>query len=153
MTAKNLKLEMVIYYLVKRLGNRLTKTKLMKLLFISDYIAKNGKNLGIGRTITGTKYIYYHYGPFSFDVYPAIDEINGYEILELDLSEESEHGSLYSYEIGSDPRFEPKFNENETRILDSVIHKYGYISLDTLLKIVYNSKPMKNAKVNDTILE
>ena len=40
MTAKNLKLEMVIYYLVKRLGNRLTKTKLMKLLFISDYIAE-----------------------------------------------------------------------------------------------------------------
>lgn len=153
MTAKNLKLEMVIYYLVKGLGNRLTKTKLMKLLFISDYIAKNGKNLGIGRTLTGTKYIYYHYGPFSFDVYPAIDEINGYEILELDLSEESKHGSLYSYEIGPTPRFEPKFSEDETRVLDRVIQKYGNISLDTLLKIVYNSKPMKNAKVNDIILE
>lgn len=153
MTVKENRLEMVIYYLVKNLGNRLTKTKLMKLLFISDYIAKEGKNLGIGKTITGTKYIYYHYGPFSFDVYPAIDEINGYEILELNLSEDSRYGSLYSYEIGAHPRFEPKLNENEKKILDIVIDKYGNLSLDALLKIVYNSKPMKNAKVNDIILE
>lgn len=153
MTVKENRLEMVIYYLVKNLGNRLTKTKLMKLLFISDYIAKKGKSIGIGRTITGTKYIYYHYGPFSFDVCPAIDKIDGYEIVELDLSEDSQYGSLYSYEVGPHPRFEPILNENEKKILDIVIDKYGSLSLDALLKIVYNSKPMKNAKVNNIILE
>jgi hypothetical protein len=125
----------------------------MKFLFISDYIAKNGKIIRIGKTITGTKYVYYHYGPFSFDVYPAINEMNGFEILELDLSKNSSYGSLFSYEIGPHPRFEPEFNDDEKRILDFVIHKYGYISLDNLLKIVYNSKPMKNAEVDDTVLE
>lgn len=153
MTVKENKLEMVICYLVKKLGNRLTKTKLMKLLFISDYIAKEGKNSGIGRTITGTQYIYYHYGPFSFEVYPAIDEMNGYEILEFDSSEGSRYGSLFSYELGSNPRFEIKLNDVEKKILDLVINKYGYMPLDALLTIVYNSKPMKNAKVNDIILE
>lgn len=153
MTIKGTKLEMVIYYLVKKLGNRLTKTKLMKLLFISDYIAKEGRKFGIGRTITGTQYIYYHYGPFSFEVCPAIDEMNGYEILEFDLSESSQYGSLFSYDLGTNPRFEIKLNDVEKKILDIVSNKYGYMPLETLLTLVYNSKPMKNAKVNDIILE
>lgn len=153
MTVKGTKLEMVTYYLIKTLRTRLTKTKLMKLLFISDYIAKEGKNLGIGRTITGTKYIYYHYGPFSFDVYPIINKMNNYEILELDSSEKSRYGSLFSYDIGPRPRFEIKLNDDEKKILNFVIDKYGFMSLDTLLTLVYNSKPMKNAQVNDIILE
>lgn len=153
MAVKSAKLKMVIYYLVKMLGNRLTKTKLMKLLFISDYIAREGKRLGIGRTITGTRYIYYHYGPFSFEVYPAIDEMDGYEILELDSSEESRYGSMFSYKSGPNPRFEIKLSDDEKNILDFVINKYGYMPLDTLLTLVYNSKPMRNAQINYTILE
>ena len=153
MTVRGTKLKMVIYYLVKKLGNRLTKTKLMKLLFISDYIAKEGKKSGIGRTITGAQYIYYHYGPFSFEVYPAINEMNGYEILEFDSSESSRYGSLFSYEVGANPRFEIRLSDHEKKILDLVINKYGYMPLDDLLTMVYNSKPMINAKVNDIILE
>ncbi len=153
MTVKETKLKMVIYYLVKNLGNRLTKTKLMKLLFISDYIAKEGKRFGIDRTITGTQYVYYHYGPFSFEVYPAINDLNGHEILEFDSSENSRYGSMFSYELGTNPRFNIKLSDDEKKILDLVIDKYGYMPLDTLLSIVYNSKPMKNAKINDIILE
>ena len=147
------KIEMVILYLIKKLGNRLTRTKLMKLLFISDYLAKHGKKLGLGKTITGTRYVYYHHGPFSFDVYPAIGKMDGFEIIEFDLSGESRYGSLYSYGIGPNPRFNVKLKVEERRILDFVIRKYGYLDLDRILSIVYNSKPMKNKNVNDVILE
>jgi uncharacterized phage-associated protein len=153
MTVENKKLKMAIYYLVKNLGTRLTKTKLMKLLFISDYIAKNGKRLGIGKSITGIRYIYYHYGPFSFEVYPSIEEMDGHEIEEIDLSDESEHGSLFTYQLGRGSPPNVEFNNDEKRILDFVVQRYGYLSLGELLTIVYESKVMKRANMNDVLLE
>ncbi len=153
MTLDNKKLKMVIYYLVIKLGNKLTRTKLVKLLFIIDYIAKNGKKMGIGKTITGTKYHYYHHGPFSRKIQNAIQDMQGREIVETDISKPGEFASYYKYTPGKMPRFDPNFDPDEKNIIDFVIKEYGDYSLNSLLEIVYNVPEMKVAKPLDTILE
>jgi|GEM_PF-1736211 len=153
MTTENKKLKMVIYYVVRALELRLTKTKLMKLMFIIDYIAKNSRRLGIGRTITGSKYIYYHYGPYSRDVANAINDMNKYEIEEIDLGELSRYSSLYSYRVGNRPRFNIELEPKEKEIIDYVIQNYGYMPLEKLLFSIYNTSFMKKAKPLDVLLE
>ncbi|WP_456474785.1 Panacea domain-containing protein [Candidatus Pyrohabitans sp.] len=156
MTIENKKLKMVIYYLVselKRFRYPLTRTKLVKLLFIIDYIAKNGKRMGIGKTITGIKYYYYHHGPFSRKIPSAIQDMQGKEIIEMDIGDPDEFASHYVYKLGKMPRFKPEFEQKEKEIIDFVIRKYGYYSLDSILKLVYNVPEMKKAKPLDIILK
>lgn len=153
MTDEKSKLKMVIYYIVQRLGMRLTKTKLVKLLFLSDYVAKHGAKHGIGHTITGTTYVYYNHGPFSFDIYPAIDDMKGQEIMEVDISELSKHHSLFSYVEGPMPRFDVKLDRKEKEILDFVIDSFGHMSLNDILSSVYSMKIMKKSDPGDILLE
>jgi|Deesub1362A_J573_1020465.scaffolds.fasta_scaffold01370_22 uncharacterized phage-associated protein len=147
------KLQMVIYYLVKKLGPNLTRTKLVKLLFLIDYIAKKGKKYGIGRSITGTKYYYYHYGPFSREIIDTLREMQGYEIVETDIGRPEEFSSYYIYMEGYRPRIKIDFPPEEQKIIDLVCDKYGYYSLNDLLEIVYSLEEMKKAKPLDIVLE
>ena len=72
---KNKKLKMVLLYLITELNNRnysYSRLKLIKLLFIADYIDKNGNKIKIGKTITGITYKYYTNGAFSEKIINAI---------------------------------------------------------------------------------
>jgi|Deesub1362A_J573_1020465.scaffolds.fasta_scaffold11346_1 hypothetical protein len=156
MATADKKLKMVIYYIVRemnRLGYHLNRTKLVKLLFIIDYIAKKGRRMRIGRTITGIKYHYYHYGPFSRKIPSAIQDMQGKEIIERDIGNPLDFASYYVYTPGNMPRFEPEFEDREKEIIDFVIKEYGPYPLDSILKVVYNLPEMREAKPLDIVLE
>ena len=64
----------LIAYIVSKYSDvhdGLTKTKLMKLIFLVDYEYYKRH----GRTFTGSTYIKYFYGPFSMEIVEIIDEM------------------------------------------------------------------------------
>ena len=140
------KLNASIYYLVKRIGKQLNRTKIVKLLFIADNMAKKR----LKRTISGTSYVYLLYGPYSDDIIKSIREMDGYEINEI----LDPYTKSYSYSKTDMPRIDPMkiLDRNEVEILDEVIKNHGEDSLREILSYVYNLDCMKDAEPLDNVL-
>jgi hypothetical protein len=130
--------------------SKLGRTKLMKLLFLAD----DRSMQELKRTISGTEYTYYTYGPFASDVLLALEEMDGYEILEVprDFATDTEEKLAYSYSLGESPRFEVQLPEEDRRIIKEVLIEYGGLSLSALLKHVYGMTRMKDAEPFSMIL-
>lgn len=144
---KNEKLKTIIYYIVCKLGGQLTRTKLVKLLYLIDYFAIKTRLSATG--ITGVKYDYYYYGPFSREIIGAVDEMRGYEIMEGE-NISLEGNVYYLYFLGkSSPRVQTKLQSDEIKVIDKVIEKYGLLELPGLLKKVYATEPLKRHSAGD----
>jgi hypothetical protein len=145
----NQKLAAAIYYLVQNLEDRLTRTKLVKLLFLADKDAKETLN----KTITGLKYTYYLHGPYNEEITSYIHEMDGCEIKEIPDDYPTYTG--YTYKIGDSPRIDPMaiLSKEEKCIFDNVIINYGRMSLNDILKLVYSLDCMTSAKPLEIVLE
>lgn len=73
------KLRDVIYYLINKLGFIESRTKLVKLIYLTDVKATSA----LGRTITGLKYIYHFYGAYAPEIIETVLEMDGDEIKEV----------------------------------------------------------------------
>jgi len=139
------KLGDAIYYLVSKVGCIESRTKLVKLLYLADNLAKDK----IGRTITGIRYVYHFYGPYSHDIiFKAVEMDSRGEIVE----DYDPFYDRYIYYKGNVER-RIELSDDEIKILDVVIEKYGKLRLDDILKEAYNTERMKRAKPGDIILE
>lgn len=150
------KLRSCIVYLISKAKElqlpSFNRTKLVKLLFLADYRAKQQ----LDQTISGVQYEYYAYGPFSPHILDAIDELVGYEIVEqvIDhLPSDPDKGIAYRYSLGDSPRFELTLTDQERDIIDSVLNEFGRFSLQRLLKHVYNTPVMQDARPLSLVLE
>lgn len=127
----NTKLNDMIAYIVSNFSGRaLTRTKLVKLLYLADresYIDR-------GRQISNVKYIKYHYGPYSEDIVDTVDEMDGKEIKEL--SGRSRNGTYYRYEPKSDYDGSALTRE-ERAILNAVLQNYEDTQTKQLVEEVY----------------
>jgi len=141
-----LKLHAAIYYLVQCIGDQLNRTKLVKLLFIADKMAKDK----FQKTISGTSYVYLLYGPYSDDIIESIAEMDGYEIKESIVP----HTGGYSYSIAGMPRIDPMelLDKKEIEIFKEVIKNHGGESLRNIVDYVYNLECMKDADPLDIVL-
>ncbi len=139
------KLADAIYYLVDKLGRIDSRTKLVKLLYLADNLAKKR----LGNTITGIKYIYHFYGPYCHDIiFKTVEMSSNGEIVE----EYDPFYDKYWYYKGNVNR-QIKLSNDEIKILDEIIEKYGKLKLDEILKIVYSTDEMKKAKPGEIVLE
>jgi uncharacterized protein YwgA len=126
------KLNDMIEYLVSNFsGNALTRTKLVKLLYLADRESYIGRD----RQISNIKYIKYHYGPYSEDIVDALQEMDGDEIREL--SGRSQNGTYYRYEANSDYEGSSLTRE-ERAILKRVLREYENTQTKQLVETVYD---------------
>ena len=88
------KLKAVIFYIVNKLPSNITRTKLVKLLYLIDLDYAKDK----GRRLTGLTYYSYYYGPYSEEIVAGINELKGYEIDEY--SSISSDGKEYHRQRG-----------------------------------------------------
>ena len=137
------KLKSIIFNIAERLPNNITRTKLVKLLYLIDlrYSEINHKSL------TGLTYYSYYFGPYSEDIINAINQLKGYEIEEIS-SMSLEGREYYLYSPGRNPRWVTPFplQDDEVEIIAQVITEHGNKSLDEILEYVYNTEPYKNCK-------
>lgn len=126
------KLNDMIEYIVSHFsGNALTRTKLVKLLYLADresYITRD-------RQISNIKYMKYHYGPYCEDIVDTLQNMDGDEIREL--SGRSKNGTYYRYESNSDYEGSTLTRE-ERAILKQVLHEYESTQTKQLVETVYD---------------
>ncbi|WP_185715663.1 Panacea domain-containing protein [Halocatena pleomorpha] len=111
-------------------GNVLTRTKLVKLLYLADresYIRRR-------RQISNIQYIKYHYGPYSEDIVDTVKEMDGHEIIEL--SGRSQNGTFYQYKSNTECQ-ELKLTPDERNILDKIIQEFSNTPTKELVETVY----------------
>ena len=137
------KLKAIIFKIVRRLPYNITRTKLVKLLYLIDLYYAKSKN----RSLTGLTYRSYYFGPYSGQIINAINQLKGYEIEEY--SNISLDGrEYYLYRPGMNPRWQspPALEYEEEKVIDQVISEHGDKSLDEILKYVYNTEPYKSCR-------
>ena len=141
------KLNDMIEYLVSHFsGNALTRTKLVKLLYLADresYIARD-------RQISNLNYIKYHYGPYSEDIVDTLQEMDGEEIREL--SGRSSNGTYYRYEANSDYEGSTLTRE-ERAILKQVLQEYENTQTKQLVETVYDLDDLDNVEKYTPLLQ
>ena len=130
--SSNRKLEELIKYIV---GNHdsdtvLTRTKLMKLLFLADRISKSE----FGSKISDTDYIKYHYGPYSETVIDTLEELDGEGIAEM--MGRTSRGKYYQY-VPLHASVTGNLSTEEKRVVDDILETYGDMDTEELVDEVY----------------
>jgi uncharacterized phage-associated protein len=145
-------LEDTIAYLVHRYAELqprrpLTRTKLMKLLYLCDLEAVRARH----QPLTEVRWKSYYYGPYSSDVTDAADALDGRVIVER-VGSQVNGQPFYWYEPVSGPVPTPNLSKLEQDVLEHVLATYGPMPLTRLLDHVYATEPYKNAeKLGDLI--
>ncbi len=140
----NNKLYAVLEYLVKKLDGKVTRTQLVKYVYLYDLKAKT-EGLEIGITWKN-----YYYGPYSEEVINALRDMNGYEVIEEQRLNISSEKSYYLYRKGP-VELEYSLDEKERSILDRLIEKYKGSSLEEILEEVYQTNQYQKSDFGEVI--
>ncbi len=133
----------IILYLLQRAGWRgLSKTRLMKLLFLVDAYAVEE----LGRPVTGVEWRRWYFGPFSKEVLEELEELE-YEGLVVE-----ERGEGYTvYLLDPSVAVEPRLPERIRGIVDRVLGEWGRLPLDELLAKLYERYGIRSYSLGERI--
>lgn len=141
--------EKLIYYLVEKLSGVLTRTKLVKLLYLIDLESYKKRE----RKISEFEWFFHNHGP-----YPTTDfQKNIDSLVEKGLIKENKQklsgkdGHYYLYEILKSEEIDPFEDDDEKLIANQILVDYGSYSLDRLLDYVYHSSPFEGTNKGDKI--
>ncbi len=115
------------------------RTKLVKLLYLIDLESYCRR----GVTLTGASWIRQKKGPLPSALYRVTEELEGKEI----RIEERLKGRFTekTHVIGPTTRYDLTFVDPERSIVDDVLETYGRMPLDAILRVVYETPPMRAA--------
>lgn len=141
------KTELVIQGLLALLGKRVSRTQIVKLVYLAD----NSFYESTGRTITGTQYIWDHYGPNSVDnvIADTADQLVGEgQVRRAVGSYKGSH--TFNYWV-KDPRVAWRhtasaLNDGECQIVRDIARRYGRYNASDLASLSKKTKPFKNAR-------
>jgi catechol 2,3-dioxygenase-like lactoylglutathione lyase family enzyme len=143
--------EDVLGYLILEVSERggtLGKTKLVKLAYLTD-IEHYSR---VRQTLTGFRWVYHYYGPYSFDFEAALAR------LELDIPQESVpttggyQATVFRVGHPDDLRRRIRLSDQATLVAQRVLDRWALEDLYPLLSHVYfDTAPMKGASPGDTL--
>lgn len=143
--------EEVLAYLILGVSERdgtLGKTKLVKLAYLTDieHYAR------VRQTLTGFRWVYHYYGPYSFDLDAAL------ATLDLDIPQESVptaggyQATVFRVTRPDDLRSRIRLSEQATRLAERVLDRWALEDLYPLLSHVYfDTEPMRGASPGDIL--
>ena len=134
-------LDKLIKYFVYATKGYITKTQLIKFLYLADLYSIKWT----GKQLTDLDWCYYQFGPWNEDIDTALNQMNGKEIIQ-----ESQYNATYIKPVNQaaqaddlDIPLSIKF------VLDNIRREWaGSDKLNQLLEYVYNTAPMLEAKNN-----
>lgn len=134
-------LEQLILYFVQKTKGFITKTQLVKFIYLADLYSVKWT----GKQITDLEWYYYHYGPWQEGIDAALDKMEGKEILQ------ESRGNSTSIQLN--PDFDRSVNLELPiglkLMLDNIQREWAGLSkdkLDGLLEYVYHTAPMLEVK-------
>ena len=141
------KLKEMIKYIVGQYDEPrvLTRTKLIKLLYLSDKFAEEER----GSKISDTDYVMYQYGPYSEEITDTLEDMDGGAISEV--IGRSPSGKYYQY-VPRHANVSGELSEREKEIIDRVLRDYGDFDTEELVDEVYTMYNLDNNKKYTRVL-
>lgn len=137
----------LIRYIVKNHERgSLTRTKLMKLLYIVDREAE----ADFGEKISDTNYIRYYYGPYSEEAMNEVESLSSKEIRER--RGRSSKGDFYIYESTRDTADAESLAPEERALITRVLEEYGEMDTEEIVEKVYDEDNLNNVTKYTEIL-
>lgn len=142
----------LLIHIIRNFKGDVTKTKLVKLCYLVDLRAKHKT----GETLSGLKYISYHYGPYAPEISQALKDLKGFEIDEVVF--QTAYASPfepigYCYLPGRFHRGNPNLKPDEKELAEAVLKEYADSNLQTILEKVYSTKEFKQKKFGEVVLQ
>lgn len=134
-----------VYYLLRLLGGRVSRTMLVKLLFLVDLAAarKGARPL--------FRWVRWHYGPFSREVLDVVEELADAGLVEERLDIDPYRLELRRAEYRALPaRVEPP-PEPLRSAVEEVVGEWGGRSLDEILSYVYRLPEVRGRRLGEVI--
>jgi len=146
-----LKLRTLIAYVISKLADievSYGKTKLVKLLYLIDV-----ENYRLrSRKLTELDWVFYHYGPYAFEIDQALKELD-LDIPQEDVLTEAGHRAIVfrpSWDAGTE--FEEKASSLERLVVDRILSEWGLEELNPILSYTYfHTEPMKDARRGEVL--
>lgn len=144
---RHTKLRDLIRHIVKNHGeSSLTRTKLMKLLYIADREAE----VRFDEKISDTNYIRYYYGPYSEEAMNEVESLSSREIRER--RGRSSKGDFYIYEPTRETATPESLAPEEKELIFRVLEEYGGMDTEELVEEVYDEDDLDNVAKYTEIL-
>ncbi len=126
---------------VREEGGELTKTKLVKLLYLIDLNTYRH----FRSTLTQVRWFYHLYGPYAFEIDSAIRAIEGYDLTESQfLSGRGRKGFAYKATVEED--LHALLPLDRRQVIYNTLRRWAIEDLNTILDYVYfQTPPMKGA--------
>lgn len=129
---------------VNERGGRPTRTQLVKLLYLVDVEHQRRA----GRTSTNLEWVFYHYGPYAFEIEPILQGLPDMEE-EVFTSAKGCKGYTYRSEqdfADAESELHKHFSPLVKRVADRVLNEWALADLWELLDYVYfETEPMQDA--------
>ncbi|AKI96733.1 hypothetical protein IX53_01625 [Kosmotoga pacifica] len=138
---------------VLKLAGPITKTKLVKLLFLID----NEASAKINKKISSFAYVKYFYGPYPPELEDILSYLSAKGIIHYNENISCNGRRYYLISIDS-PEYQKRgemaniFSEKEEQIIRSIVNKYKDKSLEDILESVYALDSVEKATFGADIL-
>ena len=146
------KTEFVIQGFLALLGKRVSRTQIVKLVYLADNLFYEST----GRTITGTEYVWDHYGPNSVDnVIANTTDLLASEGQVCRVVGSYNGSRTFNYWV-NDPQatwrnIASVLGNGERQIVQDIARKYGRYNASDLATLSKKTKPFENAKQHETL--
>lgn len=128
---------LVTYIVAEQDDVPLTRTKLVKLVYLSDIYSVKER----GTPITGVSYSKYYLGPYSERIIEATSKLDAERINVIPFA--SNKGIIYNHTLLSPKNYEVNLSRPEKKIVDRVIKDYGRKDTKELVKVVLEREEVK----------
>ncbi len=142
-------LGLLIHYIVDQLHNvgaEVSKIRIVKLLYLIDIAYYRTHR----QLLTGVRWVAYRYGPYAFEIDRAIKTL-GYKLEKEEVLTPDGH-SAFVYRGGGESELPRTVNTGTKMMIDEVIHRWAYESLNDLLNHVYfQTAPMEETQFREAL--
>lgn len=135
--------DLIVHVVNRALGRdaALTKTKLVKLLYLTDIArSQDGRRL-----LTGLEWTFFHYGPYAFELEQHLDRMAGNQL------DAKERGGTLLY-VGAPDADTESWPDSTRLLVDRIVDRWAAEPLNLLLDYVYfETEPMIDANRGDRL--
>lgn len=138
------RVEDTITYLLERTRRPLTRTALVKLLYFADLRSYERR----GKEITGLRWIWHNFGPFSAEIYDVLGSLEFADEATTEVLRNN-YGSLeYRIHPGPAAGYNQVLEKPEQDILDEVVGEFSEINAQRLAELSYYTAPMQSPQLH-----
>ncbi len=138
------RLEDAITYLLEKTRLPLTRTALVKLLYFADIRSYERR----GKPLTGLRWIWHNFGPFSSEIYDVLGDLEFADEVTIEVRRNYYGSPEYRIHPGPAAGYYQVLEESEQSILNDVVTEFSQIQAQRLAELSYYTAPMLNPRLH-----